>query len=242
MKHIRIIITGLALVCAVGLLAACEQGKDQETTAETGLATHPITESAELTESSTETPTEPETYYFVDNVAPETESQAPETKPDEYYEYTQDFSKPISANDPDWAINEMADTSKGYLTATGSQHPYVAIKHKAKADVVTVTVDLKANRPGAIPNDSGYIALRLPKYDDQFAAVGQNGIWLTFQCSRVGIINGWPNITLFESGFDFTKTRTVTVEDNQTDNIISVLLSLCRPGECEQCHREGSGA
>ena len=35
MKHIRIIITGLALVCAVGLLAACDQGKVQETTKDT---------------------------------------------------------------------------------------------------------------------------------------------------------------------------------------------------------------
>ena len=233
MKHHKIMVTGLALTLAVGLLAACDSAKEQETTAEAAPVTLPATESAELTEAPTETPTEaptevetpePETYYFVDNVAPETESQAPETKPDEHYEYTQDFSEPISANDPDWTINEMADTSKGYLTATGSQHPYVAIKHKAKADVVTVTVDLKANRPGAIPNDSGYIALRLPKYDDQFAAVGQNGIWLTFQCSRVGIINGWPNITLFESGFDFTKTRTVTVEDNQKENVISVYV------------------
>ena len=213
----KLFIILLTLLAVTLILSAC-RGDDPTTETEAPTVTDTPTEQPTEAPTEVETP-EPETYYFVDNVAPETESQAPETKPDEHYEYTQDFSEPISANDPDWTINEMADTSKGYLTATGSQHPYVAIKHKAKADVVTVTVDLKANRPGAIPNDSGYIALRLPKYDDQFAAVGQNGIWLTFQCSRVGIINGWPNITLFESGFDFTKTRTVTVEDNQTDNI-----------------------
>ena len=68
MEHIRIIITGLALVCAVGLLDACDQGKDQETTAETALATHPITESAELTESSTETPTEAPTAALTEEI------------------------------------------------------------------------------------------------------------------------------------------------------------------------------
>ena len=218
----KLFIILLTLLAVTLILSAC-RGDDPTTETEAPTVTDTPTE--QPTESSTEVETpEPETYYFVDNVAPETESQAPETQPDEHYEYTQDFSEPISANDPDWTINEAADTSKGYLTATGSQHPYVAIKHKAKADVVTVTVDLKANRPGAIPNDSGYIALRLPKYDDQFAAVGQNGIWLTFQCSKVGIINGWPNITLFESGFDFTNTRTVTVEDNQKENVISVYV------------------
>ncbi|MBE6697171.1 MAG: hypothetical protein E7581_01480 [Ruminococcaceae bacterium] len=218
-RYERICSLMLAMLLLLGVLAACQNQQDTnpETTEDTTVGTSE--------EESTAPERDPITYTFEDGILDEVVDDKPiEEKPDEHYEYTQDFSNPISANDPDWTINEMADTSKGYLTATGSQHPYVALKHKAKAEVVTVTVDLKANRPGAIPNDSGYIALRLPKYDDQFAAVGQNGIWLTFQCSRVGIINGWPNITLFESGFDFTKTRTVTVEDNQTDNIISVYV------------------
>ena len=218
----KLFIILLTLLAVTLILSAC-RGDDPTTDTEAPTVTDTLTEQPTEAPTEVETP-EPETYYFVDNVAPETESQAPETKPDEHYEYSQDFSEPISANDPDWTINEMADTSKGYLTATGNQHPYFALKHKAKADVVTVTVDLKANRPGAIPNDSGYIALRLPKYDDQFAAVGQNGIWLTFQCGKVGIINTWPNITLFDSGFDFTKARNVTVEDDQRENVISVYV------------------
>ena len=216
-RYERISSLMLAMLLLLGAFAAC---KDQPTPEQGS------TEDTTTTEAQTQLPErDPITYPFEDGISDEiTEDKPVEEKPDEHYEYTQDFSEPISANDPDWTINEMADTSKGYLTATGSQHPYVSLKHKAKADVVTVTVDLKANRPGAIPNDSGYIALRLSKHDDQFAAVGQNGIWLTFQCGKVGIIDTWPNITLFDSGFDFTKARTVTVEDDQRENIISVYV------------------
>ena len=58
MKHHKIMVTGLALTLAVGLLAACDSAKEQETTAETAPVTLPATESAELTEAPTEEPTE----------------------------------------------------------------------------------------------------------------------------------------------------------------------------------------
>ena len=51
MKHHKIMVTGLALTLAVGLLAACDSAKEQETTAETAPVTLPATESAELTEA-----------------------------------------------------------------------------------------------------------------------------------------------------------------------------------------------
>lgn len=57
MKHHKIMVTGLALTLAVGLLAACDSAKEQETTAETAPVTLPATESAELTEAPTEEPT-----------------------------------------------------------------------------------------------------------------------------------------------------------------------------------------
>ena len=113
-KHILMILL-IALVATI-FLTAC-RGDDPTTETEAPTVTDTPTEQPTEAPTEAETP-EPETYYFVDNVAPETESQAPETKPDEHYEYIQDFSEPISANDPDWTINEVADTSKGYLTAT----------------------------------------------------------------------------------------------------------------------------
>ena len=220
-KHILMILL-IALVATIFLTACRGDDPTVETEAPADGTTAEMEQSTEtVTEAETE---EPETYYFIDNISEETESQAPETKPDIQYEYTQDFSEPIGKDDDEWHINEMAVTTDGHLTAVNSQHPYLSLKQKAKADLVTLTVDMKANRPGAIPNDAGYIALRLPAYDDQFAAVGQNGIWLAFQCSKVGIIDTWPNITLFDSGIDFSKVRTVTVEDNQADNVISVYV------------------
>ena len=149
-KHILMVLL-IALV-ASALLTAC-RGNDPTvgTEAPTDGTTAP-------TEQSTETVTEePETYYFIDNISEETDSSAPETKPDIQYEYTQDFSEPIGKDDAEWHINEMADTSGGFLTAVNNQHPYLSLKQKAKADLVTITVDMQANRPGAIPNDAGYI-------------------------------------------------------------------------------------
>ncbi len=54
---------------------------------------------------------------------------------------------------------------------------------------------------GALPHDSGYIGLRIPSCDDQFAAVGQKGIWLAFQNRSVGIIDTWPRISMITVPF-----------------------------------------
>ena len=205
----------LALLILLSAFASCKPAPDS------------MAEDTSLGETETEgettSPRDPITYYFEDYVVeqPDTPPEVQE-KPDTLYEFTQDFSEPIKDNDPNWFINEMADTSKGYLTAFNSQHPYFALKQKAKADLVTLEVDMKANRPNAIPNDSAYIALRLPRYDEQFAAVGQNGIWLAFQCGKVGIINGWATISQFESGYDFSKISKIWVEDDQKNNVITV--------------------
>ena len=61
MKYTRIMVAGLALTLAVSLLAACNSANEQETAAETDPATAPVTESGEVTEPVTETPTEPAT-------------------------------------------------------------------------------------------------------------------------------------------------------------------------------------
>ena len=216
-RYERICSLLLAMLLLLGALAAC---KDQPTPEQGS------TEDTTTTEAQTQLPErDPITYTFEDGILDEVVDDKPiEEKPDEHYEYVQDFSAAIGGNDPDWYLNEMADISDGNLTAYNNQHPYLALKKKAKADLVTLCVDLQANRPGAIPNDSAYIALRLPAYDNQFAAVGQNGIWLAFQCGKVGIINTWPSITFFDCGVDFTKTQQVIVEDNQKDNVISVYV------------------
>ena len=216
-RYERICSLLLAMLLLLGALAAC---KDQPTP-EPG-----STEDTTTTEAQTQPPErDPITYTFEDGILDEVVDDKPiEEKPDEHYEYVQDFSAAIGGNDPDWYLNEMADISDGNLTAYNNQHPYLALKKKAKADLVTLCVDLQANRPGAIPNDSAYIALRLPAYDNQFAAVGQNGIWLAFQCGKVGIIDTWPGITFFDCGVDFTKTQQVIVEDNQKDNVILVYV------------------
>lgn len=146
----------LALLTLLSAFASCKPAPDS------------LVEDTSLGETETEgetaPPRDPITYYFEDYVVeqPDTPPEVQE-KPDTLYEFTQDFSEPIKDNDPNWFINEMADTSKGYLTAFNSQHPYFALKQKAKADLVTLEVDMKANRPNAIPNDSAYIALRLPR-------------------------------------------------------------------------------
>lgn len=163
----------------------------------------------------------PKTYYFNDGIEINTDGQTPDTEPAQQYKYSQDFSQKITAGNPDWYINEMADISGGQLTSS-SGHPYLALKHKARAEKVTMTLDLKANRPGAMTNDSAYIALRLNNYDDQFAAVGQNGLWLAFQNSKVGIINTWPTVTLIPVGIRFDEGCKIYLEDNQKDNVITV--------------------
>lgn len=208
----------------VTMLASCRgEGTGTDTTGE---STEPVTrELAQTTEPVTEAETsEPETFYFLDNVTQEPETTTPEPETDECHAYGQDFSQPIGQDDPDWFLNDAADLSKGYLTATGSRHPYLSLKHKTRAELVTLRVRMKANRPGAIPNDSGYIGLRLPAYDNQFAATGQNGIWLVFQNSSVGIVNGWPTITRFDCGYDFSRECTLLLEDDQRENVISVYV------------------
>ena len=127
MEHIRIIITGLALVCAVGLLAACDQGKDQETTAETALATHPITESAELTESSTETPTEAPTAALTEEI-----TEAPTEEIESHRPTREDWDE----NDPEnpyynliqigtyvWVIKDTYGLTPGYYKMVENDDP-----------------------------------------------------------------------------------------------------------------------
>ena len=81
MKHHKIMVTGLALTLAVGLLAACDSAKEQEITAETAPVTLPATESAELTEApteeaaTTEAETEEETKTTVATRAPKEEEE-----------------------------------------------------------------------------------------------------------------------------------------------------------------------
>ena len=100
----------LAMLLLLGALAACkdqptpEQGSTEDTTA---------------TEAQTQLPErDPITYTFEDGILDEVVDDKPiEEKPDEHYEYVQDFSAAIGGNDPDWYLNEMADISGGNLTA-----------------------------------------------------------------------------------------------------------------------------
>ena len=78
----KLFIILLALLAVTLILSAC-RGDDPTTETEAPTVTDTPTEQPTETPTEAETP-EPETYYFVDNVAPETESQAPETKPDEH--------------------------------------------------------------------------------------------------------------------------------------------------------------
>lgn len=178
---------------------------------------------ADTTEGAGESSALGETYYFDDGITEEESAEAPEDEIVTEYKYATDFSSAVKGDDPDWFVNESVDFSNGYLTAL-SGHSYFAFKHKPSASLVKIGVDLCANRPGVQANDAGYIALRLNAYDDQFAAVGQNGIWLTFQNGKVGIIDTWPTVRLFDSGFDFSVPRKVYVEDDQAQNIITVYV------------------
>lgn len=222
-RHLQVLLFLMLLGIGLFVITACRsEPSDYETESLTDDFNTIITMETSTEPESIADTREPETYFFDDDIHIETETVTSEVESGEYYVYAQDFSEPIAENDPDWYINEVSDVSNGNLTSVGSTHCYLSSKHKAKADLVTLTVDVQANRPNAPAHDSGFIALRLPSYDNQYAAVGQNGIWLAFQNQKVGIINGWANVVLFDCGFDFTQARRVYVEDNQKDNTISI--------------------
>ena len=126
MKHYREICSLLlAMLLLLGVFAAC---KSKPAPDEGG--------TEEVTEAQTQLPErDPITYTFEDGILDEVVDDKPiEENPDEHYEYVQDFSAAIGGNDPDWYLNEMADISGGNLTAYNSQHPYLALKKKAKAE------------------------------------------------------------------------------------------------------------
>ena len=189
-----------------------------ETRPEVTTDTESDRDTAQTEESATEAP---KTLVFEDGITEETTSAGGVVKP-RHELYENDFSEPVKDGNSDWFFNEAADVSGGVLTSKGNTHFYVAGKHRIKADSAKITLDLQAKRPGSPAHDSGYIGLRLPGYDDQFAAVGSKGIWLAFQNRSVGVINTWPNVTLFETEFDFSAPRRVYIEDDMESNEIAV--------------------
>ena len=77
-KHILMVLL-IALVASAWLTACRGDDPTVDTEAPTDGTTAEIEQSTEtVTEAETE---EPETYYFIDNISEETESQTPETKP-----------------------------------------------------------------------------------------------------------------------------------------------------------------
>lgn len=165
---------------------------------------------------------EPVTIIFQDSIQEDTAVSPEEMMTQPHYLYVNDFSEPIVSSDPDWFVNESADISDGNLTSTGKTHFYLASRHKMKSSEVSVTLDLQAKRPGCAAHDSGYIGLRVQDYDNQFAAVGNSGIWLAFQNKSIGVINTWPNVSLFQTDWDFSTVRRVYIEDNTETGEIKV--------------------
>lgn len=227
LRYVRLYLGVLALITGCIVLGACRPQSADRTETETGTDSAPSPEQTDGSDTAPDATTEresirnPETLIFDDGIVEETSASGGEVvRP--HYVYSNDFSEAIGDSDPDWYANEAADMSDGTLTSRGSTHFFVAGKHKIKADTATVTLDLQANRPGALPHDSGYIGLRVSSCDDQFAAVGQKGIWLAFQNRSVGIIDTWPRISMISSPVDFSSVRRVTVTDNADTNEIAV--------------------
>ena len=160
-------------------------------------------------------------YVFDDGITVDDGQSGAEIPEPQSFSYSQDFEQKIKANDPDWYVNSEGTLEDGVFKSK-SNHAYLASKHKIKADVFTAEWDVNANRKSDIENVSEYIGLRLPEYDNQFAAVGTNGIWFLFHNNRVGIIDTWPTVKSFKVDVDFSKTQRVRVTDDAKKNIITV--------------------
>ncbi len=159
-------------------------------------------------------------YVFDDGITEDRGQAGTETKEPQIYSYTQNFDQRIKANDPDWYVNSEGTFEDGVFKSK-TNHAYFASKHKIKTDVFVAEWDVNTDRKGNTDNVSEYIGLRLPGYDDQFAAVGSNGIWFLFHNNKVGIIDTWPTVKSFKVDVDFSKTQRVRVTDNTVDNIIT---------------------
>ena len=230
--YVLLCVCALCLCAAMGLFSACRNQPEQTPSESTDAVsvTEPLTEPEEPqettvaapTEAATEEPEEPQTIVFDDSVTEETLLAPDEQVTQPHYLYINDFSEPIRESDPDWFANSVADFSDGNLTSTDKTHFYVATKHKIKAETAYITLELQAKRPGSAPHDSGFIGLRVPGYDNQFCATGNNGIWLAFQNKSVGLINTWPTVSLFETPYDFSEPRLVYIQDDTGAGIISV--------------------
>ena len=208
----------ILMMCALISCSRTESGND---TVQNGSEQ----QSSSQTEMPTESPENPKTIVFDDGIdEEETSADAGSQIEVHHYLLEADFDSPISSEDEIWFANSAADFSGGSLTSYNSTHFYLSNKIKIRADIACITLKLRADRPGAANHDSGYIGLRLPQYEDEYSAVKANGIWLAFQNNKVGIINGWPNVVLFETEFSFSESRVVCIEDNMEDNVISVFV------------------
>ena len=159
-------------------------------------------------------------YVFDDGITEDSGQAAAEIKEPQSYSYAQNFDQTIKANDPDWYVNSEGTFEDGVFKSK-TNHAYFASKHKIKTDVFVAEWDVNTDRKGNVDNVSEYIGLRLPGYDDQFAAVGANGIWFLFHNNKVGIIDTWPTVKSFKVDVDFSKTQRVRVTDNTVDNTIT---------------------
>ena len=162
-----------------------------------------------------------EVYVFDDGITePETGETVQPATPEEH-SFEQNFDEKLKTNDKVWSINSEGIFKDGFLCSK-TNHTFLALKEKVKADTLTVELDLKAARKGLADNVSGYIGLRQPMHNDQFAAVGPNGIWIAFHCNRVGIITTWPSVKVFKCDVDFSELRHVIITDDTVNNVITV--------------------
>ena len=162
-----------------------------------------------------------EVYVFDDGItAPDTGETVQPATPEEH-SFEQNFDEKLNTNDKVWFINPEG-TFKDGVFCSKTNHTFLALKEKVKADTLTVELDLKAARKGLSDNVSGYIGLRQPMNNEQFAAVGPNGIWIAFHCNRVGIITTWPSVKVFKCDVDFSELRHVIITDDTVNNVITV--------------------
>jgi len=163
----------------------------------------------------------PASFVFDDGIVENAGNEQTEVKEPESYSYLQDFENTITGSDPDWTVNAEGTQGGGVFTSK-TNHAYLALKQKVKADVYTAEFDVETDRDGNIANTAAFIGLRLPAYDDQFAAVGPNGIWVVFHCNQVGIITIWPSVSVFKCEADFRDMQHVVVTDDVVNNVITV--------------------
>ncbi|MBO4870010.1 MAG: hypothetical protein J5585_09905 [Clostridia bacterium] len=194
------------------LLFGCNRGEPQTTSTDT--------------EATTDAPdTEGEIFVFDDGIKEDSGQGGAELPEPQSYSYSQDFEAKIKANDADWYVNTEGTQANGVFSSK-TNHAYFACRHKIKADVFVAEWDVNANRKGNVNNVSEYVGLRLPEYGNQFAAVGTNGIWLSFQCNSVGVISTWPTVKTFRVDVDFSQTQRVRVTDDVKNDVITVEVKI----------------